>query len=148
MRVKRSQARTRRPLGPNPHTSDFLALTAAGPFSRRRSDDEYYDNLPISGTHYIIHLRHCPCNLSFAAAAQHRLIIRVQSPVAKSATMSSEATTKKFQKGERQIPAASEKAQKYYPAEDESHPKKVRCRLFSQNPSRSERESEQSKEGV
>ncbi|KAL8826009.1 MAG: hypothetical protein Q9191_004062 [Dirinaria sp. TL-2023a] len=34
------------------------------------------------------------------------------------------ATTKKFGKGERQIP--SEKARKFYPAEDESRPKKVR----------------------
>lgn len=35
------------------------------------------------------------------------------------------AQTKKFQKGERQIPAATDKALKYYPAEDEAQPKKV-----------------------
>ena len=34
--------------------------------------------------------------------------------------------TKKFGKGERQIPHHSHKAKKYYPAEDESKPKKVR----------------------
>jgi large subunit ribosomal protein L6e len=34
--------------------------------------------------------------------------------------------TKKFQKGERIIPTASDKALKYYPAEDEKTPKKVR----------------------
>lgn len=34
-----------------------------------------------------------------------------------------ETVTKKFGKGERQIP--KEKARKYYPAEDESKPKKV-----------------------
>lgn len=33
--------------------------------------------------------------------------------------------TKKFQKGERVIPAAGDKALKYYPAEDEAAPKKV-----------------------
>ena len=40
---------------------------------------------------------------------------------------SSEPTgqTKKFGKGEREIPHHSQKAKKYYPAEDESKPKKV-----------------------
>ncbi|KAJ9626527.1 60S ribosomal protein L6 [Taxawa tesnikishii (nom. ined.)] len=37
-----------------------------------------------------------------------------------------QSTTKKFQKGEREIPHASQKAQKYYPAEDESQSKKAR----------------------
>ena len=41
--------------------------------------------------------------------------------------MSSEqAQTKKFQKGERTIPAPSQQASKYYPAEDDAQPKKVR----------------------
>lgn len=39
--------------------------------------------------------------------------------------MSEQAQTKKFGKGERTIPAAADKASKYYPAEDESQPKKV-----------------------
>ena len=34
--------------------------------------------------------------------------------------------TKKFQKGERVIPSATDKALKYYPAEDEQVNKKVR----------------------
>ncbi|RMY33974.1 hypothetical protein D0865_14309, partial [Hortaea werneckii] len=39
--------------------------------------------------------------------------------------MSSEqAQTKKFQKGERTIPAPSQQASKYYPAEDDAQPKK------------------------
>ncbi|QIX01742.1 hypothetical protein AMS68_007259 [Peltaster fructicola] len=42
-------------------------------------------------------------------------------------TMSSQAPqTKKFQKGERTVPHASEKASKYYPAEDVAIPKQVR----------------------
>jgi hypothetical protein len=40
--------------------------------------------------------------------------------------MSTEAQTKKFQKGERVIPSATDKALKYYPAEDEQVMKKVR----------------------
>ncbi len=39
--------------------------------------------------------------------------------------MSSEPQTKKFQKGERTVPHASQKASKYYPAEDEQQPRKV-----------------------
>ena len=39
--------------------------------------------------------------------------------------MSSEPQTKKFGKGERTIPHPSQQASKYYPAEDESAPKKV-----------------------
>lgn len=39
---------------------------------------------------------------------------------------SEQAKTKKFQKGERTIAPASERADKYYPAEDVSAPKKVR----------------------
>lgn len=35
-------------------------------------------------------------------------------------------TTKKFGKGERTVPHHSKKAQKWYPAEDEAKPKKVR----------------------
>ncbi|KAF2750380.1 60S ribosomal protein L6-B [Sporormia fimetaria CBS 119925] len=38
----------------------------------------------------------------------------------------SSAVTKKFGKGERSVPHASQKASKYYPAEDISAPKKVR----------------------
>ena len=34
-------------------------------------------------------------------------------------------TTKKFGKGEREIPHHTQKAKKYYPAEDESKPKRV-----------------------
>jgi len=48
--------------------------------------------------------------------------------------MSSEATTKKFQKGERQVPAASEKAQKYYPAEADAVAKKVRKTIRAYKP--------------
>jgi len=40
--------------------------------------------------------------------------------------MSTEAQTKKFQKGERVIPSATDKALKYYPAEDEQVLKKTR----------------------
>ena len=38
---------------------------------------------------------------------------------------SDKAQTKKFQKGERTIPAAGDKALKYYPAEDAAESKKV-----------------------
>jgi len=40
--------------------------------------------------------------------------------------MAEQATTKKFQGGERTRPAPAERAQKYYPAEDVSAPRKVR----------------------
>lgn len=40
--------------------------------------------------------------------------------------MSTEPQTKKFQKGERTIPAESQRASRYYPAEDEAQAKKVR----------------------
>lgn len=40
--------------------------------------------------------------------------------------MSEAPQTKKFQKGERTITPASQKASKYYPAEDEAQPRKVR----------------------
>ncbi|EGS23297.1 60S ribosomal protein eL6 [Thermochaetoides thermophila DSM 1495] len=40
--------------------------------------------------------------------------------------MSAAPTTKTFGKGTRTVPAPSEKAQKWYPAEDEAQPKKVR----------------------
>lgn len=43
------------------------------------------------------------------------------------ANMSTEAKTKKFGSGERSIPHHSEKAPKYYPAEDIAQPKKVRA---------------------
>merc|ERR1711868_288575 len=43
-----------------------------------------------------------------------------------SAKMSTEAQTKKFQRGERVIPSATDKALKYYPAEDEQVMKKAR----------------------
>ncbi len=39
--------------------------------------------------------------------------------------MSSEQKTKKFQKGERIIPSSTDKALKYYPAEDEAQPRQV-----------------------
>merc|ERR1711939_1116242 len=53
-----------------------------------------------------------------------------QSPI-----MSSEqAQTKKFQKGERTIPAPSQQASKYYPAEDDAQPKKVRKTLRPYKP--------------
>lgn len=42
--------------------------------------------------------------------------------------MSAKPQTKKFGKGTRDVPAASEKAQKWYPADDESQPKKVSFR--------------------
>jgi hypothetical protein len=47
--------------------------------------------------------------------------------VNQSPTMSSQAKpqTKKFQKGERIIPTSTDKALKYYPAEDEAAPRKV-----------------------
>lgn len=44
--------------------------------------------------------------------------------------MSTEAKTKKFGSGERSIPHHSEKAPKYYPAEDVAKPKTVRSHLF------------------
>ena len=40
-------------------------------------------------------------------------------------------TTKKFGKGEREIPHHTQKAKKYYPAEDESKPKRVSPVLFT-----------------
>jgi large subunit ribosomal protein L6e len=39
--------------------------------------------------------------------------------------MADQSTTKKFGKGERSIPHSSQKASKYYPAEDVSAPKQV-----------------------
>jgi len=48
--------------------------------------------------------------------------------------MSSEATTKKFQKGERQVPAAAQQAQKYYPSEADSQAKKVRKTIRPSKP--------------
>ncbi|KAK3634507.1 60S ribosomal protein L6 [Elasticomyces elasticus] len=48
--------------------------------------------------------------------------------------MSTEPQTKKFQKGERTIPHASQKASKYYPAEDEAQPKKSRKALRPYKP--------------
>jgi hypothetical protein len=48
-----------------------------------------------------------------------------------SATLTSKSVgeTKKFGKGERTIPHPSQKAQKWYPAEDEQQPKKVSIAL-------------------
>ncbi|KAF2838936.1 hypothetical protein M501DRAFT_1017017 [Patellaria atrata CBS 101060] len=43
-------------------------------------------------------------------------------------------TTKKFGKGERSIPHTSEKASKYYPAEDDSKPKTVRKNIRPAKP--------------
>ncbi|KAK1819766.1 60S ribosomal protein L6 [Friedmanniomyces endolithicus] len=48
--------------------------------------------------------------------------------------MSSEPQTKKFQKGERTVPHASQKASKYYPAEDEQQPRKARKTLRPYKP--------------
>ncbi|KAI7052676.1 hypothetical protein KC339_g18785, partial [Hortaea werneckii] len=45
-----------------------------------------------------------------------------------------QAQTKKFQKGERTIPAPSQQASKYYPAEDDAQPKKVRKTLRPYKP--------------
>lgn len=36
------------------------------------------------------------------------------------------STSKTFAKGKRDVPHSSQKAKKYYPAEDEKQPKKVR----------------------
>lgn len=41
-------------------------------------------------------------------------------------------TTQKFSKGERSIPHHSQKASKYYPAEDVAVPKKVRSQMRQQ----------------
>lgn len=43
--------------------------------------------------------------------------------------------TKKFGKGEREIPHHSQKAKKYYPAEDESKPRKVSFSALDTAPS-------------
>ncbi|KAI9814414.1 MAG: hypothetical protein M1827_003270 [Pycnora praestabilis] len=42
--------------------------------------------------------------------------------------------TKKFGKGEREVPHSSQKAKKWYPAEDESQPKKVRKTIHPAKP--------------
>lgn len=44
--------------------------------------------------------------------------------------MSAKVETKKFGKSERAVPHHSEKAQKWYAAEDESKPRKVRSANF------------------
>ncbi|KAL8794466.1 MAG: hypothetical protein Q9195_002939 [Heterodermia aff. obscurata] len=44
------------------------------------------------------------------------------------------STTKKFGKGEREIPHRTQKARKYYPAEDESKPKRVRKSIHPAKP--------------
>ncbi|CAF9935944.1 MAG: hypothetical protein HETSPECPRED_009956 [Heterodermia speciosa] len=44
------------------------------------------------------------------------------------------STTKKFGKGEREIPHHTQKAKKYYPAEDESSPKRVRKSIHPAKP--------------
>lgn len=41
--------------------------------------------------------------------------------------MSAQVETKKFGKGTRAVPHHSEKAQKWYPAEDDAKPRQVRC---------------------
>ncbi|GAB7338805.1 hypothetical protein MBLNU457_5505t1 [Dothideomycetes sp. NU457] len=48
--------------------------------------------------------------------------------------MSEQATTKKFQGGERTRPAPADRAQKYYPAEDVSAPRKTRKSLKAWKP--------------
>ena len=45
--------------------------------------------------------------------------------------MADQPTTKKFAKGERSIPHHSQKASKYYPADDAAVPKKVRSRRYT-----------------
>ncbi|KAH8179841.1 ribosomal protein l6e domain-containing protein [Sarocladium implicatum] len=47
------------------------------------------------------------------------------------------AQTKKFGKGSRDVPAAAEKAQKWYPADDESQPKKIRKAVRAWTPRKS-----------
>jgi hypothetical protein len=47
----------------------------------------------------------------------------------KQASTAPASTTKKFGKGEREVPHHSQKAKKWYPAEDESKPRKVYCTL-------------------
>ncbi|KAG5958997.1 hypothetical protein E4U57_001010 [Claviceps arundinis] len=51
--------------------------------------------------------------------------------------MSAKPTTKQFGKSSRDVPASSEKAQKWYPAEDDSAPKKVRKAIRSWTPRQS-----------
>ncbi len=46
---------------------------------------------------------------------------------AKQEASKAEHTTKKFGKSERKVPHHTQKAKKFYPAEDEAKPKKVRC---------------------
>lgn len=47
--------------------------------------------------------------------------------------MSAKPTTKKFGKSSREVPAAENKAKKWYNAEDESDPKKVSFVLLGMN---------------
>lgn len=49
---------------------------------------------------------------------------------AKQASSELASQTKKFGKGDREIPHHSQKAQKYYPVEDENQHKKVRFIIF------------------
>ncbi|KAG6319702.1 hypothetical protein E4U44_006781 [Claviceps purpurea] len=51
--------------------------------------------------------------------------------------MSAKPTTKQFGKSSRDVPTSSEKAQKWYPAEDDSAPKKVRKAIRSWTPRQS-----------
>lgn len=51
---------------------------------------------------------------------------------AKQETAKAEHKTKKFGKSERSIPHHTQKAKKFYPAEDEAKPKKVREAVLMQ----------------
>jgi len=51
--------------------------------------------------------------------------------------MSAEPTTKQFGKSTREVPASADKAKKWYPADDESEPKKVRKAIRSWTPRKS-----------
>jgi len=50
----------------------------------------------------------------------------------KQASTAPASTTKKFGKGEREVPHHSQKAKKWYPAEDESKPRKVNRTLAAE----------------
>lgn len=57
-------------------------------------------------------------------------------------------TTQKFSKGERSIPHHSQKASKYYPAEDVAVPKKVRSQIRQHGGTRSRQKQEEDNAGA
>lgn len=71
-------------------------------------------------------LHNCQCSYPIGRGhpeyAHHHITRQLKMSTAQTTT---KPTTKKFGKGERTVPASSDKAQKYYPAEDERKPKKV-----------------------